>query len=63
MSLISEIDSRRAKHGIRQAVLCKQARVHPTTYSALKSRRRGAHSRTLEKLAAALDALIERGAR
>lgn len=58
MSLFSEIERRRAAHGIRQSALCKRARVHPTTYSALKSARRGGNVRTLARLDTALDALI-----
>lgn len=60
MSQFLEIDNRRAAHGVQQAVLCKKARVHPTTYSALKNGRRpsGGHVRTLARLTAALDDLI-----
>lgn len=53
--MIAEIETRRKSVGVTQRDLCKRAGVNATTYSLLKNKRRGAYSRTLEKLDEALD--------
>lgn len=57
----ADIDSRLQATGFEQKELCERARVHPTTYSRLKKGRgpAGATERTLEKLKAALDELVD----
>lgn len=54
---MQEIDRGRASAGLTQKALCALAGVHPTTYSALMRPGSGrmANSRTLKKLADALE--------
>lgn len=44
--------------GISQAELCKRAGIHPTRYTARKNDRSGMSEKSLKKLEAALDELI-----
>ncbi len=53
------LDQDRIAAGITQKALCARADVHPTTYSRAKRRVVGGQVLTLQKLAAALEALIE----
>ena len=57
--MIDTIEERRREAGISQKALCKAADVHATTYSKIKQGESGGQLRTLQKLAAALDRLIE----
>jgi transcriptional regulator with XRE-family HTH domain len=51
-----EIDQRRAAAGIAPYALCRKAQVQPGTYYRLKTGKHAAKRRTLQRLAAALEA-------
>lgn len=55
---IRSIEQLRNRSAISQRDLCRAAEVHETTYSALKAGRRSGNVATVERLRAALDALI-----
>lgn len=57
--MLQAIEQKREDAKITQRDLCTAASIHPTTYSAIKNGRSGGHARTIQKLADALDALIE----
>lgn len=61
--MFSEIEKKRVAAGIDQKTLCARAGVHETTYTARKNGRRTISEKTLAKLDAALNSLIdEKGA-
>lgn len=55
--MFKEIEKRRIEAGLTQIQLCNAAKVHPTTYSAIKAGRSSGHGKTLQRLTDALDTL------
>jgi transcriptional regulator with XRE-family HTH domain len=54
-----QLEVRRSEAGILQKTLCERAGVNAATYSQIKKGHRDYLSGTLEKLSAALDALLK----